>query len=199
MNLIAHRINSTEQLANVPQEYGVEIDVRAYRDALVLSHDPYREGESLAEYLSAVGDRGIVFNIKESGIEDDVVTLADAHDISEYFLLDAEFPYIYTATREQSFGKVAIRFSEAEPIETAIENASFADWVWVDTNTTLPLKAENYDRLKKAGYDICLVCPSRWGRPDDVPRYLSKLDDEGIQLDAVMTSMEHAETWSSHF
>jgi hypothetical protein len=199
MNFIAHRINTVDELRLIPPEFGVEIDVRAYRDRLVLTHDPYEDGDELEEYLAALEDRFVVFNIKESGIEDDVRKLADRYDVSDYFLLDVEFPYIYAATRGSSFSKIAIRFSEAEPIETALDNQEFADWVWVDTNTELPLDADEYERLRAADYKICLVCPGRWDRPDDIPKYADQLKQSEIEVDAIMTSLEDADRWSDAF
>lgn len=199
MTIIAHRINTIDQLQELSPEYGVEIDVRAYNGRLVLSHDPYEDGDQLEEYLSAVGDRLVVFNIKESGIEDDVIELAARYDVTEYFLLDVEFPYIYTASRKSSFTKMAVRFSEAEPVETALANTGYADWVWVDTNTQLPLNDDSYRQLSEAGYQICLVSPGRWGRSEDINSYISELEAQGIELDAVMTSVENAEIWKQHW
>lgn len=199
MTVIAHRINTVEELRMLPPEYGVEIDVRAYNGRLILSHDPYQSGELLADYLETVGNRFVVFNIKESGIEDDVIDLASRHDVSDYFLLDAEFPYIYQASRESSFRKMAVRFSEAEPVETALANAEYVDWVWVDTNTYLPLGQQEYSRLSEAEYKICLVSPGRWGRPEDIDKYISILAKEDIILDAVMTSVDYADKWKQHW
>jgi hypothetical protein len=199
MTIIAHRINTIDQLQELSPEYGIEIDVRAYNGRLVLSHDPYEDGDYLEEYLSAVGDRLVVFNIKESGIEDDVIELAARYDVAEYFLLDVEFPYIYMASRESSFTKMAVRFSEAEPIETALANAGYADWVWVDTNTQLPLNGDSYRQLSEAGYQICLVSPGRWDRSEDINPYISELEAQGIELDAVMTSVENAKIWKQHW
>jgi len=199
MTIIAHRINTIEELQELPPDYGVEIDIRAYNGRLILSHDPYQDGEALEEFLAEVGNRFVVFNIKESGIEDDVVDLAARYEVTEYFLLDVEFPYIYAASRESSFGKMAIRFSEAEPLAAAIENADFVDWVWVDTNTQLPLHRNNYRKLSEAGYRICLVSPGRWGRPEDIDPYISTLQNEGINIDAVMTSTDNAEKWKRYW
>ena len=37
---IIHKVNSIEKLNNVPDDYGVEIDIRNNSGELVLSHDP---------------------------------------------------------------------------------------------------------------------------------------------------------------
>lgn len=99
-------------------------------------------------------------------------------------------------TRESSFSKLSIRFSEAEPIESALENQEYVDWVWVDTNTQLPLDRENYEQLTEAGYKICLVSPGRWGRPGDIEPYISELNKKEIDIDAVMTSLDNADRWA---
>ena len=69
------------------------------------------------------------------------------------------------------------------------------DWVWVDTNTQLPLNIEIYNKLKQAGFKLCLVCPERWGRPEDIEKYKDFMMKEGIKLDAVMTALKFADKW----
>ena len=51
MHLIAHRVNTAAQLARVPPEYGVELDLRDRGDRLILQHDPFLDGEDFADYL----------------------------------------------------------------------------------------------------------------------------------------------------
>ena len=43
------------------------------------------------------------------------------------------------------------------------------DWVWIDTNTKLPLDEKNIPILNRC--KKCLVCPERWGRPLDIKMY----------------------------
>ena len=49
--LIAHRVNTSEELAKLPPEYGVELDLRDRGDKLFLRHDPFGDGESFEDYL----------------------------------------------------------------------------------------------------------------------------------------------------
>jgi len=197
MLIIIHRVNTIEELKTVPKEYGVEIDIRAYGNKLILNHEPHEEGDDLREYLKHYNHALIIFNIKEDGIEDEIIELAKEHNISNYFLLDVEYPFIYRATRKMNFKKIAIRYSEAEPIEFALAHKNMADWVWVDTNTVLPLNNESYNKLKQVGYRLCLVCPERWGRPEDIQKYKDQLNKDGIKLDAVMTALSHVKSWLS--
>lgn len=200
MQIIVHRINSIEKLKKIPSNYGVEIDIRGYGEKLLLNHDIINESEKydeLEEYLSEFHHSFIVFNVKEAGYEDRIIALAEKYKIDNYFLLDVEFPYLYRATRKDNFKKISVRYSEAEPIEMAeaqlVNNTSLLDWVWIDTNTVLPLNADIVRRLKP--FKTCLVCPERWGRPEDIMPYAKKIKELGFKLDAVMTSDKYTEIW----
>ncbi|MFH1424501.1 MAG: hypothetical protein ABIG20_02335 [archaeon] len=192
MMLIMHRVNTIEGLKNVSAEYGVEVDVRTDGNKLILNHEPMEGGDELEEYLKEYKHKFIIFNIKEAGIEDKVRALAEKYKVKDYFLLDVEFPYIYKAARS-GVKNIAIRFSEDEPIEAALEYRGKVDWVWIDTNTKLPLDADVVEKLK--GFKTCLVCPSRWGRPEDIKEYKEKISELGIKLDAVMTEEKYVGDW----
>lgn len=203
MIIIAHRINTIKELKDIPKEYGVEIDVRGYGSKMVLTHDPVNESgkyDELEEYLQNYDHSFIVFNMKEAGYEQKVIDLATKYGIKDYFLLDVEFPYLYAATRKHGIRKIAVRYSEAEPIEAVedqkdIEGYPLLDWVWIDTNTKLPLNEQIVYRLK--GFKTCLVCPERWGRPQDIENYIKRIKELGFELDAVMTNIKYAQNWKS--
>ena len=196
--IIRHRANTIKELQETPEKYGVEIDIRAHHNQLILNHEPHLGGENLEEYLQHYKHSFIIFNIKEAGIENQVIQLAEKYNIKNYFLLDVEFPFIYNATRNKGFKKIAIRFSEAEPIEMAMAQKDLVEWVWIDTNTKLPLNKENHYKLEQAGFKLCLVCPERWGRPEDIEKYISYMRENNIQIDAVMTSINHANKWETY-
>ena len=99
MQIIRHRVNKISELLDTPLEIGVEIDVRSLEYRLILNHEPHESGDELEEYLRNCGERFVIFNIKEAGIEEEVVALATKYKIEDYFLLDVEFPFIYRATR----------------------------------------------------------------------------------------------------
>jgi hypothetical protein len=193
MKVIAHRINKIKDLIALPPEFGVEIDVRGWGKDLVLNHEPFEPGDQLEEYLRACDPRRlVVFNVKEAGIESRVHELAAQCQIKNYFLLDVEFPYLYRAAREGE-KRIAVRYSEDESIETVLKYKHLVDWVWIDTNTKLPLDATVAKQLE--GFKLCLVCPERWGRPGDIKSYRLRLSELGIKLDAVMTSTKLADQW----
>lgn len=198
--IIRHRINRIEELRRVPKKYGVEIDVRGYGKDMLLNHDAIdnpQNYDTLENYLKECGGRFVIFNMKEAGYEKKVIELAEKHGVKDYFLLDVEFPYIYRATRKEGFRKIAVRYSEAEPIEMIEaqkeKGKPLVDWVWIDTNTRLPLDEGIVEKLK--GFRTCLVCPERWGRPEDIPRYIERVKSLGFKLDAVMTSEKYQKQW----
>lgn len=216
MQIITHRINSLEQLAELPTAWGVEIDVRhdPAADRLYLHHDPQtieqlKDCAYLDDYLKEFAERGhtfVVFNVKEAGIEKRCVEVAEANGIlsEQYFLLDVEFPFLYAATRGTrndgfTTASIAVRYSEAEPIEMTLAQQGFVDWVWIDVNTKLPIENEQTARELMDNFKTCLVSPDRW-RPDqalqEIPACRRQLADLSFRLDAVMVGREFVDEWT---
>jgi len=200
MQIILHKINSIKQLIKIPHKYGVEVDVRGFGKKILLSHDPIKlvkNYDELEHYLQNFNHAFIIFNIKEAGYEKNVIELAKKYKIKNYFLLDVEFPFFYQATRNDGIRKIAIRYSEAEPIEYAeaqvINGQALVDWIWIDTNTKLPLDKKNLLKMKL--FKTCLVCPERWGRPQDIALYIEKMKQLNFKPDAVMTSEKNIPQW----
>lgn len=214
MKIVAHQINTLEKLKELPNTYGVEIDVRGYGERMLLNHDPIVDPNThvdLETYLKQATAQGVsfyVFNIKEAGYEQRVIDLAAKYNISKnnYFILDVEFPYLYKAVRKLGIREIAVRYSEAEPIQAAeaqmIDGVPMLDWVWIDTNTRLPLDEvkdgqDIVNRLMK--FKTALVCPDRWGRPEDIDSYAEEIKQKGLRLDIVMTSVATIPMWENHF
>jgi len=189
---IAHRINRRSDLETLPSHYGVEVDVRADGKTLILNHDPFIGGEELTEYLQAFRHQFIVFNIKEAGIEESVIEAATHFGITNYFLLDVEFSYLYRAARSGN-RRLAVRFSEDEGIDTVLKYKGMVDWVWIDTQTQLPLTPGIVESLQ--GFRCCLVSPDRWGRPDDIRRYRERMREFSFAPAAVMAGKEYLSQW----
>jgi hypothetical protein len=192
MEIVAHRINSINELLEVPFKYGCEIDIRSQDSKLILNHDPYLSGDSLVDYLDNYKHGLLVLNIKEAGIENDVLQLVRERNIPSFFLLDVEFPYLYSASRLGERG-IAVRFSEDEPIELVHNYNKLVDWVWIDTNTKLPIDSNN--TLVLSSMQTCLVCPERWGRPNDIIPYRHSMKSLGFNPNAVMTNLKYTHLW----
>lgn len=197
MKYIAHRINTRQQLLTVPVEYGVEIDLRDRADRLILQHDPFRDGEDFEDYLLGYHHGTMILNIKSERIEESCLELLKKYNIVDYFFLDSSFPMIQklTAGGEK---KVALRFSELEGLDTILNMAGLASWVWVDCFSKLPINPEINIQLKKAGFSLCLVSPELQGRPEDIPVYREKLHDMNIEFDAICTKSDNIKIWEAN-
>ena len=184
MLTIAHRINTSVQLQAVPPEYGVEIDLRDRGDRLILQHDPFRDGEDFADWLTHYRHAMLILNIKSERIEHWTLELVKSHGIENYFLLDCSFPMIRTLSK-QGERRIAVRFSEHEPVESALALAGMVDWVWVDCFSRMPLTPDVYDRLK-ASFKLCGVSPELQGRPaETIASFAAEL--RPYPLDAICT------------
>ena len=193
MEIIIHRVNSINFLKEIPRYFGTEIDIRAFGSKLILNHEPFQNGEDFDDYLDEFNHGTLILNIKEAGIENEVLRRVRLREkIKSYFLLDVEFPYLYRASRDGE-KSIAVRYSEDESIDTVKKYVGKVDWLWVDTLTTLPITHETVDVFTH--FKICLVCPERWGRPNDIQKYKSRLSELGISLDAVMTASMYASNW----
>lgn len=195
MQIVIHRVNKIEQLKTIDPKYGVELDIRADGERLILNHEPFVGGEDFEAYLKNYHHALAVFNIKEADIEQRVIDLAKKYQVNNYFLLDVEFSYIYRASRA-GVRNIAMRYSEDEGIDTVLNYRGKVDWVWIDTNTRLPLNETITAQLQ--GFKTCLVCPERWGRPQDIPNYIQQLRDLQFPLDAVMTAAAYANQWAEY-
>lgn len=196
MEIIIHRVNTIDELRAIPKENGTEIDIRAFGSNLILNHEAFQTGERFEDYLAEYNTHGtLILNIKEAGIEDEVLKqVRQHHQIKSYFLLDVEFPYLYRASRNGEKA-IAVRFSEDESLETVNNYVDKVDWVWVDTNTRLPLDENNMSVLNR--FKKCLVCPERWGRSFDIEKYKEKMIDLNFNVDAVMTNYKYIDVWSA--
>ena len=75
LELIAHRVNTIDGLHEIPQHLGTEIDIRAWGSELILNHEPQENGDLLVDYLDEYVHGTLILNVKETGIEDQVLKL----------------------------------------------------------------------------------------------------------------------------
>lgn len=208
MFLINHRINTINGLKAVPVENGIELDVRYHENDLILHHDPFghhetpiQKFESLLEHWQHNGP--MILNVKTEGIEHACIDLMNKYQIKKWFFLDLSMPmfviYSHKAANNDITGfspdNLAVRFSEAEPIEYALSFARRVKWAWVDCFTHMPLNRKNYEQLKNAGFKICLVSP-------ELQKHSPSLIDDfrkqlcGLEIDAVCT--KHPDKWEKN-
>lgn len=194
MKYIAHRVNTIEQLMQVPTHYGVELDLRDCGERLILAHDPFVEGEDFENYLRRYRHGTMILNIKSERIEHRVLGLLRKYKIADYFFLDSSFPMIYHLS---SLGEknIALRFSEFEGMDTVRAMAGKVRWLWVDCFTKAPISRDIYDEAKSFGMNLCFVSPELQGRDADIEAYAQIFRDEGIVFDAICTKDYNVERW----
>ena len=192
MEIIIHRLNKIQNLKKTSINFGAEIDIRTSGSHLILSHDPFFKGDKFIDYLENYKHKTLVLNIKESGIEKDVLNLVKKYSVKSFFLLDVEMPYMYSATKKGQ-KNIAVRFSEYENIFFINQFKNKLKWVWIDTVTMLPINKKNKNILTK--FKSCIVCPERWGRKKDIKIYKKKMKLLNFKPTAVMTSKDCIKNW----
>jgi len=194
MEIIVHRINTLKELKKIPLKYGVEIDIRTNGSKIILNHNPYKGGDSFEDYVANYKHGTLILNIKESGIEEDVLKIVKSASIKSFFFLDVEMPYIFSSLKKNN--DIAIRFSEYESIETVKIFKNNFKWIFVDTITKLPINVKNISTISK--FKSCLVCPERWGRKNDILKYKRFFKKIEYNPTAVMTNRKFAKLWDSY-
>lgn len=184
--LVEHRVNTIEHLRQIPSDRGVEIDVRDYDGDLVLAHDPLQAGEPLDRLLDEYRHAMLIVNVKCDGLEREIAARLAARGIDDYFLLDCANPTLVGLVRS-GMRRVAVRYSEFEPVELALAFAGLAEWVWVDCFDRLPLDAGSHALLREH-FKICVVSPELQGHPkEEIARYREALAT--LPVDAVCTDL----------
>ncbi len=196
MNLIIHRCNTLAQLLTTPIKYGVEVDIRSFGEKLIIHHDPFVVGEDFNDWLDNYRHGTLILNVKEEGLEQRLLDLMEKKNIDNFFFLDQSFPFLIKTAR-QGERRCAVRVSEFESIDTALNLTKKVDWVWVDCFNQFPLSGEEAKCLRIAGFKLCLVSPELHQRfdPNEIPVLRALLIERGIVPDAVCTKMP--ELWES--
>ncbi|MCY9517646.1 PI-PLC domain-containing protein [Paenibacillus apiarius] len=195
MEFISHRVNKKEELEQLSDEYGVEIDLRDdISGRIYMEHDPFKDGEDFEEYLKAYHHGTMILNIKSERIELRVLELLQKYNLNRYFFLDSSFPMIKLLS-DQGEKKVALRYSEFEGIDTLSAMQGKVEWVWVDCFTRLPLNYKIYQEIKAMGYKLCLVSPELQGQPDKIEEYAEQIRNENIIFDAICTKEYNIAKW----
>jgi len=195
MRIFQHRVNSIEELSLVSTEFGVEIDLRSNGQSLVLSHDPFMHNlVRFEDWLASYHHHGIILNIKEEGLEDEILRLLADHAVEDFFFLDQSFPYLVRTLKQGEY-RSAVRVSDIESAETARSLNPMPAWVWLDSFTGDWQHLSEIKNLVSQGYKTCLVSPELQGRNLDKERdqIVNELRTLDVELDAVCT--KNPEVW----
>jgi hypothetical protein len=140
------------------------------------------------DWIEAYNHGTLILNVKEEGLESELIGLMKKKGINDYFFLDQSFPFLIKWARLGE-RRCAVRVSEFESIETAISLTGKIDWVWVDCFSYFPLTHGDSKRLKESGFKLCLVSPELQGRDPqvEIPMLANLLIERAISVDAVCT------------
>ena len=195
IEIICHRRNDINSLISTPIKYGVEVDLRTYNSKLIINHDPFEDGVRFKEWINFYNHGTLILNVKEDGLEAKIISLLKKNNISSFFFLDQAFPTIIKMIRNGE-SRCALRVSEYETIENILKLSNKLDWVWLDMFTKFPITFEEYLKIKKANFKICLVSPELQGLENmDIPSLKNYLIYKGIKVDAVCT--KYPDKWEN--
>ena len=194
MKIYSHRVNTKIALQGTDLSLGVEIDLRSRLGSLILSHDPFVNGELFSDWLTCWRGQPLILNVKEDALEEAIIGALSEYDISDYFFLDQSFPSIRRVIG-MGITKVATRVSDFEDLSTALKSGS--DWVWLDSFSG------NWDYLPEAarmivenGQRTCLVSPElqRVDSGSELTQLKELIFNHELQLTAVCT--KKPESWN---
>ena len=162
MIIFKHRINSINELKITPVDLGIEVDIRSYKNKIIVNHEPFLDSISFDDWLKFYKHRFLIVNLKEEGLENSVLEKLEKFNIQNFFFLDQSFPFlIKTVTSGEK--RTAVRVSKYESLDTALALSNLANWIWVDYFGSFPLKNSEIEKLKNANFKICLVSPELQG------------------------------------
>jgi hypothetical protein len=194
MRLIAHRINTLEELATLDEKTPIEFDVRDSGGRLLVTHDPFTDGVDFEVFAPHLRNRFCIVNIKSEGIEWKVLEILRDCSVRDFFLLDCSVPMMFKLV-QRGERRFAVRYSEYESINSVLRWSGLAQWVWVDCFHTYFLTEFIMNQLRQAGFNICIVSPELQGRPEDIPNYIDHLQRNNVSVQAVCTKAYNFPAW----
>jgi hypothetical protein len=194
MIFTSHRVNTINKLKKTPKYYGIEADLRDYEKKIILSHDPFKSGDSFNEFLKVYDHKFLVLNIKSEGIESSILKLLKKFKIKNYFFLDCSFPSLMNIIRKGN-KNVSIRVSDYESFGTLKKIKYSAKWVWIDCFNYIPLSEKNYKLIKKYKYKICLVSPELHGKKINNQNCIKLIKKKRIKIDMICTKEKFFKNW----
>ncbi len=195
IEFIAHRINTTEEIKQLPPQFGLELDLRDSLDGRIyMQHDPFVNGEDFEGLLRFYQHGTMILNIKSERIEPRVLALLKTYSITNFFFLDSSFPMIKTLS-DKGESRLALRYSEFEGVDTLRNMQGKVQWVWVDCFNNFPLSSETAKTIKELGYKICVVSPELQGQPEKIEKYAENIRLQQLPINAICTKVYNIERW----
>ena len=195
---INHRINTVSKLLKLKDLDGCETDVRDFKKKLVLSHDPFQDGEDFEKFLKYTKNKVIFLNIKSCGIINKI--LAKTKNNNRIFFLDLSFSEISYLIEKKLAKKIILRFSKYESFNLKKSFFRNIEWIWYDFFDKQYITSEHYKYLKKYKKKICLVSPELLNQSEkEVIKYIKYLNKNNFNIDAVCTKNKYQKIWEKNY
>ena len=187
---VMHRVNNPIDLKKINSENGIEVDLHGFGKRIVVNHDPFVKSVDFFKWLNHYNHKILFVNIKEEGIESDVLKILNKKNISNFVLFDVSFPFIYKLLNKNQ-RKLALRISKFEAFDGFLKLKIKPKWVWIDLfEDTIPLSKKNYMHLRKNKIKIIIVSPELHGRNvDNIKKIKSQIKRKNFNIDAVCTKV----------
>ena len=187
MEIIAHRINTINQLKNLKNNLGVEVDIRSNEKNLIICHDPFSDYINFKDWLSFYNHGTLILNVKENGLEEELLKTMKSFKKENFFILDQSLPYLVN-TINNGEKRCAVRLSEYESINTVLSFKEKLSWVWIDFFNKFPVDLEIYKILKEHNFKLCIVSPELQGHTNSKCLHLKNyIKSNEMNFDAVCT------------
>lgn len=186
MKIIKHRLNTINQIKECPIHLGAEIDIRTKDNKLILQHDPFLDGEDFDIWIKHFNHKFLIINVKEDGLESEIIKRLKFYKIKDYFFLDQPFP---TFKKSIEFGySTSLRISEYELNKRCHNLPKYPEYIWMDIFNIFDLKQFDLDFIKQTTAKICMVSPELQGRDSEEIKIIKKdLSDNKIKIWGVCT------------
>ena len=195
MIIVKHRVNTIEELQKTERKFGVEIDVRTSGADLIIQHEPFMPGVKLSDWLRNFDHEFLIINVKEDGLENEIINLMKEFKINDFFFLDQSFPSFYKLSLlHPNF--CSVRVSDFESVETILNFNT--GWVWFDSHSGNWNYLQNtFNKLTDAKVKKCLMSPElqRDNSESELIVLKQLIDQLSISFDAVCT--KYPEIWLS--
>ena len=192
MLIIKHGINTSNKLKTVSKDFGVEIDLRSYKNKIYLHHDPFKKGELFTTWIKSYKHKLIVLNVKEEGLENKILKILKKNKIKNYFFHDQTFSSLLKSKKKMN---VSLRYSEYEDLKKTDELFDNIKWLWIDNFNEIKLKNKFYFFLKKKKVKICIISPElvNKNRLNEIKKLFLYFKQNNFFIDAVCT--KNPEIW----
>jgi hypothetical protein len=161
MKILIHRVNSIAELIQTSSKFGVEVDVYEHDGQIYTGHDPRSEICQFKSWVQDFKHDFLAVNIKQEGIELEVIEILESAGITNFFLFDLSFPMLYKLS-QLGESRLAVRVSDIEGVQALSYFKDRIDWVWLDAFADVSFIPSILDSL--SGFKVCVVSPELHSR-----------------------------------